>query len=409
MPSTLFTIITSISAAIIGLFSAPLLQQYGLVPYFATLSNPPAFAPSFTLFDHSIFAPEYHHFGNDTSATSTLLPFNPPTVVPPIDTQKPSSSTATAGPHTPPVTSSQSAFTFFRLVSARLIAAILTIIAAGSLWLADFILRNPPIAQTSAVVIKKRTPQQPDNAVLTESDFLIYPPLNTYRQQSQPTYIDQVAEMTTWQPPVSPASSPVTTPTPPPQPSAPRFLYRPDALPFTPLAVTTTLKMRPRRASSSDTLQHPTSSIKLPLSKQPFTALCNLSPYNPSYTLDLWDSGPQPAREIPKPRLETRCNLTPANTYVLPTMVQGHHGVTTWQQKPDYQAYKSPYGPNGITAGSFGVVALVAVLQFGADVPKVRTDIMQKLPLVGDYFIRETPPSDNVSILSLTHILERNG
>ncbi len=74
---------------------------------------------------------------------------------------------------------------------------------------------------------------------------------------------------------------------------------------------------------------------------------------------------------------------------------------------------------SGITAGSFGVVGAVFALFFFADVPKVRTDIMQvghsfphspsnlycisngkqKLPLVGDYFVREIPPSDNVSIL----------
>ncbi|KAL8677632.1 MAG: hypothetical protein Q9186_005967, partial [Xanthomendoza sp. 1 TL-2023] len=125
--------------------------------------------------------------------------------------------------------------------------------------------------------------------------------------------------------------------------------------------------------------------------------------------------------------------------------IGGHHGVATWVQKPDYQAYKSPHGPNyqirpnfhgigagramklyepslsvihphcGITAGSFGVVGATFVLFFFADVPKVRTDIMQvslhltthfvcgarniddeqKLPLVGDYFVREIPPSDN--------------
>ena len=74
---------------------------------------------------------------------------------------------------------------------------------------------------------------------------------------------------------------------------------------------------------------------------------------------------------------------------------------------------------SAITAGSFGVVGAVFSLFFFADVPKVRTDIMQvgplllhsplnlycisngtqKLPLVGDYFVREIPPSDNVSIL----------
>lgn len=54
--------------------------------------------------------------------------------------------------------------------------------------------------------------------------------------------------------------------------------------------------------------------------------------------------------------------------------------------------------PNsGITAASFGAVAGVFALFFFDEVPKVRRDIMQKLPVVGDYFVREVPPEDNVS------------
>jgi len=94
-------------------------------------------------------------------------------------------------------------------------------------------------------------------------------------------------------------------------------------------------------------------------------------------------------------------------------MVSGHHGVQTWTQLPAYKSYKSPYGPNykipynfhgidvtkatrfGVTAASFGAVAGFFALYFFSEVPKVRKDIMQKLPLIGDSFIREIPPSDN--------------
>ncbi|KAL8955038.1 MAG: hypothetical protein Q9193_006946, partial [Seirophora villosa] len=135
-------------------------------------------------------------------------------------------------------------------------------------------------------------------------------------------------------------------------------------------------------------------------STRPFIALCNFSPFNPYLITDPLDFGPSPAREHrkpPSPPVQARCNLIPVNPDPLPAMpnIEGHHGVATWSQKPDYKTYKSPYGPNGITAGSFGVVGAVFVLQFFADVPKVRTDIMQKLPIVGDYFIRDIPPSDN--------------
>ncbi|KAF6240875.1 hypothetical protein HO173_000667 [Letharia columbiana] len=52
-------------------------------------------------------------------------------------------------------------------------------------------------------------------------------------------------------------------------------------------------------------------------------------------------------------------------------------------------------GNSGITLGSFGVVGAIFALQFFAEVPKVRKDILQKFPVIGDYFVREIPPSDN--------------
>ncbi|KAL6717263.1 hypothetical protein ACLMJK_005178 [Lecanora helva] len=94
-------------------------------------------------------------------------------------------------------------------------------------------------------------------------------------------------------------------------------------------------------------------------------------------------------------------------------MVQGHHGIPFATVKPKYGTYISPYGPKyktqpnirgiglgralkfGITAGSFGVVGMIFALQFFSDVPKVKTDICQKLPIIGDYFIKDIPPSDN--------------
>lgn len=67
-----------------------------------------------------------------------------------------------------------------------------------------------------------------------------------------------------------------------------------------------------------------TSLTELAQSNQPFTALCNLSPFNPFFALDPLELEPPPARELPKaPGLpfQARCNLTPANPYILPTMV----------------------------------------------------------------------------------------
>ncbi|MDI1488695.1 MAG: hypothetical protein OHK93_007971 [Ramalina farinacea] len=94
-------------------------------------------------------------------------------------------------------------------------------------------------------------------------------------------------------------------------------------------------------------------------------------------------------------------------------MVSGHHGIGFAKVKPNYNTYRSPYGPDykvlpnvrgidfrramkfGTTAAGFGIVAGIFAMQFFSDVPKVRTDIMQKLPVVGEYFVREVPPEDN--------------
>ena len=47
------------------------------------------------------------------------------------------------------------------------------------------------------------------------------------------------------------------------------------------------------------------------------------------------------------------------------------------------------------TAALFGGVAGVAALFFFAEVPRVRKDIMIKIPIVGDYFVKELAPEDN--------------
>lgn len=48
----------------------------------------------------------------------------------------------------------------------------------------------------------------------------------------------------------------------------------------------------------------------------------------------------------------------------------------------------------GIAAG-FGVSAGIFALFFFGEIPKVRKDILTKIPVIGDYFVREIPPEDN--------------
>ncbi|EKG19710.1 Cytochrome b-c1 complex subunit 10 [Macrophomina phaseolina MS6] len=90
-----------------------------------------------------------------------------------------------------------------------------------------------------------------------------------------------------------------------------------------------------------------------------------------------------------------------------------NHGIQPWNQRPAYQTYKSPFGPKyatephfhgislrqaakyGTTAAGFGAVAGVFAIFFFAEVPRVREDIMKKVPILGSYFNVEIAPEDN--------------
>ncbi|KAI6244923.1 hypothetical protein HI914_06977 [Erysiphe necator] len=60
----------------------------------------------------------------------------------------------------------------------------------------------------------------------------------------------------------------------------------------------------------------------------------------------------------------------------------------------------------GMTLGAFGGVAGFFALYFFGDVPRVRKDIYEKLPVVGQFFAKEIPPSDN-NVLSATQYIGR--
>lgn len=49
----------------------------------------------------------------------------------------------------------------------------------------------------------------------------------------------------------------------------------------------------------------------------------------------------------------------------------------------------------GWIASGFGVAAGVFALFFFDEVPKVRNDIVTKIPYIGDHYVREVAPEDN--------------
>lgn len=50
---------------------------------------------------------------------------------------------------------------------------------------------------------------------------------------------------------------------------------------------------------------------------------------------------------------------------------------------------------SGTTVAGFGAVAGVFAIFFFAEVPRVREDIMKKVPILGSYFNVEIAPEDN--------------
>ncbi|KAF2878337.1 ubiquinol-cytochrome-c reductase complex subunit-domain-containing protein [Massariosphaeria phaeospora] len=95
-----------------------------------------------------------------------------------------------------------------------------------------------------------------------------------------------------------------------------------------------------------------------------------------------------------------------------PSGVMGKTPAAISMRSP-YKAYRSPFGPQykvpfnyhgltskglmryGTLAGGFGGVAGIFALFFFAEVPKVRDDIMKKVPVIGSFFIKEIAPEDN--------------
>ncbi|KAI9833546.1 MAG: hypothetical protein M1826_007160 [Phylliscum demangeonii] len=100
---------------------------------------------------------------------------------------------------------------------------------------------------------------------------------------------------------------------------------------------------------------------------------------------------------------------------VLPTAARlQSHGLRPWIERPHLKTtYQSPFGPKykipfnihgwslktitraALHLSGFGAAGLLAVLYLAEGIPRVRRDIFQKIPVLGEYWVREIPPSDN--------------
>ncbi|KAI9903843.1 hypothetical protein N3K66_000372 [Trichothecium roseum] len=69
---------------------------------------------------------------------------------------------------------------------------------------------------------------------------------------------------------------------------------------------------------------------------------------------------------------------------------------------PKYSFQPNVMGYNGkqlfrvaVRSASYGGAAGIALLFYASGIPRVQTDILQKVPFIGNYFIKEINPADN--------------
>ncbi|KAM0711285.1 hypothetical protein Q7P35_002025 [Cladosporium inversicolor] len=92
----------------------------------------------------------------------------------------------------------------------------------------------------------------------------------------------------------------------------------------------------------------------------------------------------------------------------------GHHGVQQWRARQPYKSFKSQYGPSynipkvklgqytpgallrmGPIGAAFGASAGIFAIFFFDGIPRVQTDILQKVPFIGSFYHNEIAPEDN--------------
>ncbi|KAG9251941.1 ubiquinol-cytochrome-c reductase complex subunit-domain-containing protein [Emericellopsis atlantica] len=67
-----------------------------------------------------------------------------------------------------------------------------------------------------------------------------------------------------------------------------------------------------------------------------------------------------------------------------------------YQYQPNFQGMTSRMAARtGVKTAAFGGALGFAALFFASGIPRVKTDILQGLPLIGGYFIKEVHPADN--------------
>ncbi|KAF7549023.1 hypothetical protein G7046_g8476 [Stylonectria norvegica] len=67
-----------------------------------------------------------------------------------------------------------------------------------------------------------------------------------------------------------------------------------------------------------------------------------------------------------------------------------------YQYQPNFAGFTAKQALRvGTRTAFYGAPAVVAALLFTSGIPRVQRDILQKIPVIGGYFVKEVIPSDS--------------
>jgi hypothetical protein len=99
---------------------------------------------------------------------------------------------------------------------------------------------------------------------------------------------------------------------------------------------------------------------------------------------------PRPSSATSLPPLSSECKKR--NSYKPTRKPPYKHPATPQSRKHPTNTSSSHRGPIG---AAFGVSAGIFALFFFDGIPRVQTDILQKVPFIGDFYHKEVAPEDN--------------
>ncbi|GJN69773.1 ubiquinol-cytochrome-c reductase complex subunit (QCR10) domain-containing protein [Purpureocillium lilacinum] len=134
------------------------------------------------------------------------------------------------------------------------------------------------------------------------------------------------------------------------------------------------------------------------VSPTPFRAAEFKSAYGPKYvTIARLRRESRPSRMAPNGRDAGTAASRPVETNIRTRAPELTEPSTRYHYQPNFHGMnKTSLFRLGLRTASFGGAGVIAALLYVSGIPRVQRDVLQQIPVVGKYFIKEElPASDN--------------